>query len=345
MGPHFHYNCVRVLAGKSGFAPAEADVIAYASQYTDHATEHKPIRVEGMPAEAVPQAIDDTFNPICTAHETLQYVTKWRSKDAQRKVYLSFHFVPPKPYTPGGPFQFLVSPDSDIAKQLVADAAAAIPICQEGSSERLRNMIRLGIALHSYADTWAHQDFSGRWSPTDNDVQDRQVWEKDSWTSVPLLMRAGLDLAPDVGHAEMANLVDQSDAKLRFMKASNGKQIERDNAIEFMKAAKAIYELMLSATAHPNAWNEFSADLAACFRDPFLWDVHFGDELTQRYDRVKWRKEALDGLHHDWDRYDEEGQFAALHYHATGDLKWFFFHVEAGKQREFVLKQVGDAQL
>jgi hypothetical protein len=345
MGPHFHYNCVRILSERAGFSPEESDVIAYASQYTDNATEHKPIRVDDMPEEALPQAILDTFNPVCTAHEALQYITKWRNKEAQRKVYMSFHFIPPRPYEPEHPFEFVVSPNSVLARSLVTEALEALAGCTASSTERLRNLIRFGIALHSFADTWAHQEFSGRFSPTDNDVQDREIWDRGSWRPLPALLSIGYNMAPDIGHAEMANLVDETHMALRFKKASTGKPIERNNTVEFLKAARTIYEMMLGVTCRANDWAALSLRLETCFRDSSKWQHQFACELNQPYDRMRWRREALGGLRHDWDEYNEAEEFAALHYDATGDLKWFLFHVEAGKQRDYVTRQLGGVWL
>jgi hypothetical protein len=41
---------------QAGFGPEDAQTIAFASQYVDDATEHKPIRIEGIPAAAAAMA-------------------------------------------------------------------------------------------------------------------------------------------------------------------------------------------------------------------------------------------------------------------------------------------------
>jgi hypothetical protein len=345
MDQNFHYNAIKVLATRAAFTADEANVLSYASQYTDHATEHKPIRVEGLPDVAYPQTVRDTFNPICTAHEALQYVTQWKSPDAQRKVYISFHFVPPKSYKREQPFDFSVSPNSPLARNLVTDAVDALKASSCESTERLRNLIRCGIALHSYADTWAHQGFSGRWSPTDNDVQDREVFEDKKWSRLPLFKRFVLDAAPDVGHAEVAEMPDQTDLRFKYRKASTSELVERDNATIFLDAAKHVYDLLRQYTGAVDQFDSFQNQLYECFRDSRKWSRHFGDVLKVGYNRMQWRREALDGERHDWDRMTTEADFATLSYKAKADLKWFLFHVEAGKHRDFVLRQISGSRL
>ncbi len=346
MDEKFHYQCIRVLAQRAGLNAADAETVAYASQYTDHATEHKPIHVVGLPPEATPQTVRETFDPVCTAHEALQYVTQWRSKAAQRKVYISFHFVPPAPFSAQAEFQFVVEPDSVIARALVTDAVAALGATAADTTERTRQLIRLGIALHSYADTWAHQGFSGRWSPTDNDVQDRQVFEQGQWNRLDVSTRIALDVAPDVGHAECATMPDKTYLRFRYRKASNSRPVERDNPSEFLKAAKAIYGWLCGHTGKPTDWDGLGPSLEQCFRDPGQWESVFADVLQHGgYDRLAWRRAALVGERYDWDRMSDPAEFAELHYTAGSDLKWFLFHVEAGKQRDRVLTSIAGASL
>lgn len=346
MDEKFHYNTIHVLAHRAGFDAREAEILSYASQYTDHATEHKPIAIANLPPEASPQAECGAFNPICSAHEALQYVTQWRNKDAQRKTYISFHFLPPEPYTPGQPFEFAVKPNSTIARNLLTAALADLKASPAGTTDRLRHLIRSGIALHGYADTWAHQGFSGRHSPTDNDVRDREIYDSENWTPLPILQRLALDAAPDVGHAEVLNMPDHTDLKFRYRKAANSQIVERDNTELFLDAAKHIYEHLCLCTGRANDFASLALPLRECFADSRKWSEHFSDVLnTTAYDRMKWRKEALEGDRHDWDRLTDEADFAALSFRATGDLKWFLFHVEAAKHREFVLSQIAGARL
>jgi hypothetical protein len=342
----FHYGCIRVLAHRAGFDAAESEILAYASQYTDHATEHKPIQVKDLPLEARPQIVRGLFNPVCTAHEALQYVTQWKSHDAQRKVYIAFHFVPPAAYSTKAPFGFIVQPDSELVRLWLTEALEACAVAAEGSTARLSSLIRVGIALHSLADTWAHQGFSGRWSPIENDVQERQVWTNGQWQSLPLHASVILDAAPDVGHAEVGEMADDSALRFRYRRASDRVSVIRDNRIEFLQAAKTIYAMLRTCTSGADEWEQLGPQIAQCLANPGLWRLRFPDVFSSGdYDRFAWRRSALRGDRYDWDSMSDADEFAALEYSAGSDLKWFLFHVEAARQREYVLRKIAGAAL
>lgn len=75
MQSDFHYCAIRTLAELAGFPSDEAQLMAYASQYTDDATEHKGIRINHVPTEVAGEIarLDMTkngrFEPVCTAHK------------------------------------------------------------------------------------------------------------------------------------------------------------------------------------------------------------------------------------------------------------------------------------
>lgn len=50
MDKSFHYYCIRVLAEKAGFSAHDEQTIAYASQYTDDATEYGKMKILNIPA-------------------------------------------------------------------------------------------------------------------------------------------------------------------------------------------------------------------------------------------------------------------------------------------------------
>ena len=138
MQQDFHFYCIGVIAKAAGFSKKEALTIAYSSQYTDDSTESEPIRVGEM-----------LFDPVRTAHKGIK-AFEW---SVQKRVFLAFHFIPAKPIeTPQD--TFCTMSNSEFAQMILHRA------CKE-RSKRLRPY-RIGIALHTFADCWAHQYFSGR---------------------------------------------------------------------------------------------------------------------------------------------------------------------------------------
>jgi hypothetical protein len=201
----FHYYAVRVLAHHAGFAENEAHLIAYTSQYVDDSTEGDPISfTEG----------DYCFDPIRSAWTGLESF----GPDVQRKVYMPFHFVPPRMPREGVPadFTYAVEPGGEVADALVE---AAI---HDDSPIRLH---RLGVALHAYADSWSHEGFSGRLGP-ENDIEDIRVRNAaGQMEPIGFVEQLLSNVRPDVGHAEAGYLPDLSWAVWSFRR--NGEQCGR----------------------------------------------------------------------------------------------------------------------
>ena len=179
----FHYCCIAVLARAAGYRQRDALKIAYASQYVDDAVESEMISVGGIP-----------FEPTRTAH----YGLKSFSWGTQKRVFLPFHFLPGKPLTGVGD-TFRTLPDSEFA-HMVWDEAVAEP------DPPFRH-IRMGVALHTFADTWAHQQFTGREAP-ENDVEAIRHRRNGRMKRL-VLPNFYLDFAPKIGHAQAGTYPDQ----------------------------------------------------------------------------------------------------------------------------------------
>jgi hypothetical protein len=344
MNRHFHYYAIRAIAKQAGFNEAEAETLAYASQYVDDATEHKGIPIAKAPPEADDQHIAGLFEPVCTAHAGIQYLAAGK-KDVQRKVYIPFHFVPAKAYNGNGPFDYRVAPGGEFALALLELGLGAIRDTQDiDGTPRLRALIKTGIALHSYADTWSHQRFSGRRSPEDNDIQDRERWEKGEFRGLGFFERAVLDAMLDIGHAEAATMPDVSSLRWRYKHDDSGQVYDRNNTDDFTTAAMDILGHLCAATGTtaPDIEARVHAALLDDKNSLRSWSSQFPDAFAtdpKTYDPKRWRREALDG-NHDWDKFEDAADFAGLFLKYAGDLKWFLFHVEAGKQRDYVVRRI-----
>lgn len=144
MNIEFHYYALYYLASQAGYSPGQASIIAVSSQLADECTSPWEIR-------------DGSGNPAGRTETTQNYVF-W-NENVARDVYKPFHFIPGDSglasscRADGKANPATVTPDSPLARSLLVSALKS------------GDPYRAGIALHSYADTWAHQNFSGDSEP------------------------------------------------------------------------------------------------------------------------------------------------------------------------------------
>ncbi len=343
MQKDFHYCCIKYLASSAGFEENDAQVIAYASQYVDDATEHKGIFIDNVPEVAQDLVKDGKFEPTCTAHKGIQALEVLK-REVQRKVYIPFHFVPAERYADAGRYDYRARPGSPFARSLVENAAG---FCKSNKGDQgVQSLVKLGISLHTFADTWSHHRFSGRRSATDNDIERIRLLSGDEWKR-PDWPEILYNLLPDVGHAEALRFPDQSHLSWRYEHDESGINITRENTEEFLDAAGEIYRVLCDVRGASPNWKPHVEDVRYCFgmktdsvKIKFkTWRDRFPG-VRFDYDPKRWRTEALKGDWYDWDHFQSAKDFETLHYSAKEDLKWFFFHVEARNQRMEVVNHI-----
>lgn len=325
MNKDFHYHTIYFVATKAGFSKKESEIIAYASQYVDDATEHKIIPVMKFGFGEKKEIL--FFDPVCTAHTNIQYLSCFK-KDVQRKIYIPFHFIPHEYYTGNGKYDYRVFPGGQIASKLLELGIEELQKTQgKDNLLRLYALIKTGIALHSYADTWAHQTFSGRHSYKDNDIHRRMIHDGKEWKKLPFFKNLFLNILPDIGHAEAESMPDSSNLTWRYENNSTGIIYERYNAELFAEAADDIFKKLCHVT------NKSMSDIR-CDVIALLKSGKFYDGIV--YDKMKWRNESLNG-NCEWDNFKKSDEFLNLNVEFNGDMKWFIFHEEAKRQRQFVV--------
>lgn len=245
MEKDFHHHIIYALAKVAGYDKAvdgsdetEAKIIAYASQYVDDNCD-RTYKIKGLdvklPAEL---PIDDHyFYPTLT-----QAVDITATKlETQRYIFMPFHFLPGQNYEPTKNMNGICNPrctirNSENANSLLDDAFNV--------TDKTFGLYRIGIALHTYADTWAHERFTAFNEPW-NKVLD---WYKD--------FKA---LAPNIGHADVWHLPDQICKTWRDHRFNEDPVNNRKRAFE---AVEKIYD-KLYKKRKGTPWN----DIKDHFRD------------------------------------------------------------------------------
>ncbi|MBU1157607.1 MAG: hypothetical protein KJ921_17290 [Proteobacteria bacterium] len=332
MQKDFHYYCIAVLARSAGFEPEDALTIAYASQYVDDAKDRAPLTIN-----------QENFVPVLTAHMGLESM----QEDTWREVYVSFHFLPPGP-SPAVPAGLITEANSPMARALV-DAAME----QNGPLERL---VSLGVALHTYADTWAHQGFCG-WNCGLNRVREIQVRHNGGFEPVPLQELNPARLL-EIGHMQAGSLPDRPYRVWRYRAGPRGEEslVFRDNPSEFIKAARALYAKLLQASPQAGrapTWQDLAGqvELALSFASDDedercrRWQTIFNQRFAHvdwEYDSMAWRREAIeedDSLGFE-ENTSPPPEPVYLWRGDRNERPWAAFHRAAQRQRDWVRDRV-----
>jgi hypothetical protein len=208
------------------------------------------------------------FDPVRTGHRGLDKLSGL-SWSAQKRVFIPFHFIPHRPFRPKAEesFSFITRPASQPGEEnesfaeLILNDAAREPL-----KNRKRRLCRIGIALHTYADTWAHQFFSGRHSAAENDVENINLYDrrKESYQR-PAIENIILDMLPRIGHAEAGFFPDLAFQKWRYHSRHSPIAIERDNTSEFLEAARMMYDRLAAMKkqkpSEPIPWQTLEPDI------------------------------------------------------------------------------------
>ncbi len=207
MDIEFHYYVTYIIAQKAGFDKNDAPVIAYSSQYVDD--NNIIFCINKGKDEEYSNYISQTMNII-------------KPKKRLMRIYPLFHFIPGNPVADvakrrdGRMHVLNTTPDSKITNHLVDEALSIKP----------QNPYRIGIATHSFMDTWAHQNFIGYF---------------DSFNSM-----AGFreKLTPNIGHTDamydpdIPGLIWKDRRLMRQNRVISNKK-------RFLDAAKKVFEKYL----------------------------------------------------------------------------------------------------
>jgi len=234
MQKDFHFSAVYALCRFAGMTPEESQVVATASQYTDDCKMlGRLYRADGRYHLAVPTQ--------CPPH--LAFSSRW-----QGSILRPFHFVYERQDNP------VVTADNGRVRALVKDAIELV------GSERRLGLQALGVSLHAFADSFAHQGFS----PFQNRANDVRSLRLDPPDQDLLKKITGgfihrfPNLPPQIGHAEAMHCPDIPFISWRYQRpagawwagdppngvAAQGDWIIRDNAVITATAASSIASLL-----------------------------------------------------------------------------------------------------
>ncbi|MBL0319561.1 MAG: hypothetical protein IPP74_09810 [Alphaproteobacteria bacterium] len=275
MDIEFHYYLTYLIAVRAGFSTDIANIIAYTNQYVDDNIESFKI---------------DEDKPSNYSNIVTQTMNILKPKRQLGKIYPLFHFVP------GVVRDASLRNDGKINPLLTT---ANSPLVNEIMDWALStdNPFCIGMACHAYADSWAHQNFSGFF---------------DRINGISGFPQA---LVPDIGHADAGHVPDQiahvwKDTRLKAEYAVI------NNNIRFMDAAKHLFYKfkeynvpqssqddleyegrsliaeLLNAIGPRDEGNQLQQVRIAAYQTLGL-NPEFGSITIPTYDKNAWFKEAV----------------------------------------------------
>lgn len=226
----FHHAVTYVLARLADFSQQEAEIIAYSAQCVDDATESAVIEFDN----------GARFRYEGSAHKALDYQDFRES--GWHDVWLPFHFLPGNMglaagTEPGGKFinKLICRPNSPVAQDMVK-------ACFESRSKPY-GLHRLGITLHVYADTWAHQGFAG----VNHVVNDAEALRSnnpafDDAMRDKITNYSNGDAEP-LGHCAVLTYPGQPYLVWEYTNGF-GERLRRDNPKDYMQAVDYLFHVL-----------------------------------------------------------------------------------------------------
>ncbi len=227
----FHHAVTYVCARIAGFAHNEADVIAYSAQYVDDATN-----------EGIIQFVNGAkYSRMASAHKMIDKQNL--NEAANHRAWVSFHFLPGNDNKAAGG-----NLDGKFIKRLVCKPDSLIShdvleYCMKDKGKPYA-LHRLGITMHVFADTFAHQGFAGvqhRINEVENlTLINETVRSKGFFKKLfdSIIQKFTSKVTP-LGHGPALTNPDKPYLKWSYTNGL-GERIERDNTEIFMLAVNSL---------------------------------------------------------------------------------------------------------
>ena len=282
MNINFHYFAIKTLASLAGFDDGQAQQIAKYSQFVDDFNAPLVMACSNIPEEITAsntldlyiRAASGNFRPVSTGFTNpFEYATLILRQE-QRFTLSPFHFMPFDASAAGQagarviPLAFggnsLV--DGLLHKEIRKYHALGRDVGSHICNTRSIVLMRIGMLLHIFADSHAHQMFTGFISQA-NRVNITEVQNNITGEDITAAARAGIrglfagakSNAPPIGHVQAGHNPDLSHIGFGFSydARQDGSGVYfRNNTDAFMDAAWHVFRYLASCTGLANSWSK-----------------------------------------------------------------------------------------
>lgn len=355
MNKHYHYFAIKTLACYAGLPEEEAQTVAFFSQQVDDYTMNLPICVDKEPPDYFKEhGYAKELLPefwMVLPHPTGLNVALALKEQYQKTTLVPFHFIPGRTFSEIGTnaevnrAEYRCLPASDENAELVrrmADQAVAMAKAERSS----RNLMRLGMVLHSYADTFAHCGFSGL-SGWENHATIKKAYNQETGEEeVPSIERAFYETLPAIGHGRVGHVPDVCVYDLDLSSRQKGEDAQSDEDIVrknnewFMEISKMIFVRLCQVTGFEDQteewWSKLSGELSKAL-------MVSSDDETNTEALIKHWKQYFPEICYEYDRnsrfyaenHSTHEELEQLVHHVTGDF--YTYNELAYEQVEMVL--------
>jgi hypothetical protein len=307
MEKDFHYYLTYALAKITGLDRPET--IAYSSQFVDDNNEGQ-FSVDGKETFFPDRlrANGGYYYPIMTQSLSPKSFDLY----VQKYVYVPFHFLPGDNTVKikGKTNPLSATPNSDNAKVVLTRALES------------ENPYRIGIAIHSFADTWSHQNFTGL---------------QEDWNAVYPWYNVFKSLVPNIGHAEAGHSPDVISESWMDYRLEKSKIDNKGRAFE---AVEQIFGNLQKKSGKGPSWKDVRDDFEKIIKES-NYDKRIkkisdlfessekmtsGEKRIPDYKKDSWIDEALE-------RSENEVKMKT----GFDTTDWYYFHQAAKAQLALVL--------
>ncbi|HBA70348.1 MAG TPA: hypothetical protein DCZ40_13470 [Lachnospiraceae bacterium] len=279
MNISYHYYTIKTLASKAGFVEEEAQLIAHYSQMVDDFLLSNRVIIKETPPSffmdnnLAQKRKDGSWNflPCPTGINMVKSV----SHGYQRHTLAPFHFIPSKNLKEIENSSGFSRMDYRCVSAEEQNGLLIQEILQEAARDAKENrgkksLMRLGMALHTYADTYAHCHFSGLHGYENEAVIQKAYSKVTKSEAVPAPERIAFKELPSIGHANVGTVPDICCYDIAYaMKSSEKSKLEdvvkRDNTEWFSRCSRRILDVLCGITGKPlfteEEWQQLQAAL------------------------------------------------------------------------------------
>ncbi|MBF4693100.1 DUF6765 family protein [Fusibacter ferrireducens] len=309
MDINFHYFAVKALTVNAGFKESDAQLISSYSQFVDDFDTYRYLYFTDVPQYAQYLATKLPygwcFNPVTTGFNSFFDYARLSIQRNQKRILIPFHFIPKVDlsYVPEDRKEYRVVPvtldQSSLLQGLLRDAASAYKEFLNREA-----IIKIGTLLHIFADTYAHQRFSGFWNWENHAYLENVVNNINYETITASYSPNKYYYVPSIGHPNVNTAPDDSNVSFTIQQKFEEKEsfpykatYSRSNVLEFLKCSRVILNYLRDCRSlgpiSDDEWEILSKKLEKGFltseKNPEKLSAHWASifpEITFKYSKT-----------------------------------------------------------